>query len=171
MFSSKIYESWRSLQYEKFSFLVKHYPQFFTGTILDLACGNNFLKHYFKSKNVNINIISSDIVLNAKHSHNLHEPLVQCNISGGDVVADGANLPFPSESFEKIISIDALHLFRPDLRVLKKGGLILASIFFNDDNFEERKSLLYSRLEGLFVTNELIFKGQEKELFVLARSI
>ncbi len=152
MFSSKIYESWRSLQYEKYAFLLEKFPDFFSGVILDVGCGNNFLKDYLKSRGIGMAVIGVDI-------------------ADGDVVADGANLPFPSESFEKIISIDALHLFRPDLRVLKKGGLILASIFFNDDNFEERKSLLYSRLEGLFVINELIFKGQEKELFVLARSI
>lgn len=138
------------MQYEKYEFLLNKFPDFFDSIILDIGCGNNFLKECLKSKNIKANIIGVDI-------------------DGGNVIADANNLPFADECFEKIICIDALHLFEPDLRMLKSGGMILASIFFNDDNFEERKSLLYSRLEGLFVTNELIFKGQEKELFILAK--
>ncbi len=152
MFSSQIYESWRSLQYEKYDFLLSKIPDFFDGTILDSGCGNSFLKRYLKTRNINANIIGVDI-------------------ADGDIVADASSLPFPDECFEKIACIDAIHLFNPDLRVLKKGGMILASVFFNDDSYTGKRRILMDKLFGLKIIDEFIFNGRENELFVLARKI
>ena len=151
MFSAQVYESWRATQYEKYAFLLDQLPGFFEGAILDIGCGNNFLKQYLKTKDIRANIIGIDIEY-------------------GDLIADGSSLPFPSETFDKIICIDALHLFKPDLHALKKGGVILASIFFNDGNYEEKRKILMDKLPGLKITNEFIFAGKEKELFVVARN-
>ncbi len=150
MFSSYIYESWRETQYEKYAFLLERLPGFFNGNILDIGCGDNFLKQYLQARNIDTEIIGVDI-------------------NGGDITADAGNLPFPDECFEKIICVDALHLFNADIRVLKKGGLMLASIFFNDGNYEEKRRMLLDKLSNMKIMKEFIFDGREKELFVLAR--
>ena len=153
MFSSQIYESWRSAQNEKFAFLLEHIPNLFTDTVLDLACGQNFLKQFLESKNIGCKVIGADI-------------------EGGDVVADANNLPFVDGSFEKIICIDALHLFGNDFqRILKRNGTILAGIFFNNESFEEKRRLLLKKLDGLKIIDELIFIGKENELFIVARRL
>ncbi len=151
MFSSKIYESWHSLQNEKYAFLLEKFPDFFSGVVLDIGCGNNFLKQFLKARNIKTVIIGLDI-------------------SGGDIMADASNLPFADASFEKIICVDAIHLFDNDFtRILKKNGLALVSMFFNDGNYEDRKKLLKSKLNGLTITGEFVFAGREKEFFVLAK--
>ena len=149
MFSFQIYESWRNVQYEKYAFLLEKFPNFFSGKILDIGCGKNFLKQYLQGK-TEANIIGTDT-------------------SGGDVIADANHLPFPDESFSRIVCIDALHLFDCDFRVLKKNGLAIVSIFFNDKNFEEKRRTLLQKLSDLTIINEFIFAGKEKELFFLAK--
>ncbi len=150
MFSSEIYESWRAAQSEKFAFLLERIPDFFSGTILDVGCGKDFLKDYLKEKKIDCTIIGTDV-------------------NGGDVIADANDLPFANESFDKIICIDSIHLFNNDFqRILKKNGTIIVGIFFNDSSYEEKRKMLLKKLDGLKILNEFIFSGREKELFVVA---
>ena len=151
MFSSEIYESWRATQSEKFAFLLEKEPDFFSGTVLDLACGPGFLERFLKENNIGCEIISTDT-------------------NGGNVVADANALPFPDNSFQRIICIDAIHLINNDFqRTLKKNGIIIVGIFFSNHSYEEKRDMLASKLAGLKILNEYIFIGKEKELFVVAK--
>ena len=86
------------------------------------------------------------------------------------VLADGSNLPFKINCFDSIISIDAMHLVHGSdfQRVLKPGGFALMSIFFNEQNYEERKGMLLQKLGGMEIAGEFEIQGKEKEYVVVA---
>ena len=153
MFSKKIYDSWRTLQYEKFAFLLDKFPSFFSGRVLDVGCGENFLREFLQEKDVVASTIGVDL-------------------DQGDVIADANSLPFRDATFSRIICVDALHLFENDSsRLLKKGGLFLTGTFFNDANYNKKREMLARKLAGLEILEEVIFPGKEKEIFILAKRL
>jgi ubiquinone/menaquinone biosynthesis C-methylase UbiE len=77
------------------------------------------------------------------------------NLPGLDFVqGDAQNLPFPDESFDAVINVEASHIY-PDFgrfvrevaRVLRPGGHFLHSDFRNRDNFAEWDALTQTPLK------------------------
>lgn len=157
MFFSKVYGSWKKIQEDKYAAILENFPQAFSGRVFDIGSGPCFLKEFLLRKGVNVDMISADI----ENSENI------------DVLCDGSVLPFKSSCFDAVVSIDSMHLIktRDFARVLKKNGLVLFSIFFNRENFPERKKLLESKLYGLEIISEKTIIGKENEYVVLARKV
>lgn len=93
------------------------------GFLLDLAGGTGRVSFHFAGPNTNILVcdINRSMLKQVKHKKGLL-PLQ----------ADSAQLPFPSDTFDGILLVDALHHFlKPQnavsemLRVLKPGGRLL----------------------------------------------
>jgi ubiquinone/menaquinone biosynthesis C-methylase UbiE len=86
------------------------------------------------------------------------------------VLGDGNTLPFKDESFDSLISVDTMHLIKGNdfARVLKKGGLALFTIFFNDENYEQRRQLLRERVKPLAILQEFDTHTREKEHVIIA---
>lgn len=143
MFFSRVYESWHKMQKRKYSILKKLN---LSGRILDIGCGP-----FFK----NSGIIGLDIDKNCRPT----------------VIADGNELPFRENSFDTVISIDAIHLIKSKdfRRVLKPDGFALLSIFFNRQNYNEKRSMLRKKLNGFEIIDEFTIDDKESEYFVLAR--
>lgn len=132
------------------------FDEVFSGLILDIGCGFGYLEKVHKG-----NYIGIDTSLEM-----LGKPVAIFP----RVLGDGNEMPFKDCSFDAIICIDAIHLLdKQDFtRVLKQGGLALFSIFFNKQNFHEKKEMVLSKLTGLEIVKEFEVHGKENEFFVLA---
>ena len=168
MFFNKIYNSWKSIQFEKyeeiFQILGKDFfqktdaPRYvFSSTkkILDIGCGNCDFEFFLKNKKIKYKIISLD----KEENKNL------------SVKGSGDTLPFKKSSFDLIISIDTMHLIRKNdfKRVLKENGIILFSIFFNKINFFEKKKILKEKLNDFKILSEFVISKKENEYVVVAK--
>ena len=110
--------------------------------VLDLGCGNGRLYEFLKDKKIDYTgVDSSERLLGlAKEKHGKGAKFVK---------GDALSLPFPDESFDKIISIAVLHhipskearkkFLGEARRVLKKNGVLVLSVW----NMRQRK---YARL-------------------------
>lgn len=152
MFSSQVYSSWKEVQEEKYSAILA-LPDIFAGRILDIGSGSGYLEKFLAEKGIKADIVCIDIE------------------KAAGVRADGAALPFKEDSFDTIISIDAMHLIKGGdfVRVLKNGGFALLALFFNDGNYEERVNLLRGKLHGLEIIAEFELRGRENEYVIVAR--
>ena len=153
MFSTKIYSSWRETQRNKYTKIFDRVgTDFFSGLVLDIGAGLGYLQQFLKEKGFEADIITLDI----------EEP--------AQIIADGGKLPFRDNSFDAVISIDAMHLIKGSdfKRVLKNGGLALLALFFNI-NYVERKNLLKEKLMGFEILAEFELHGRENEYIMLAR--
>lgn len=158
MFFSKIYGGWEGVQREKYESIFGIIGNEFLSTLfmkrtLDIGCGNGFLKKFIEERGIDSRIHGIDV-----------EP-------GGDAIADGDCLPFRNECFDFVVIIDTMHLLAGDdfRRVLKKRGFALLATFFNDDNLQERRSMLHRKLRGFEIMAEFEARGQENEYVILAR--
>lgn len=162
MLSKNIYQSWHGLQKQKFVEMKKHLgstvDEIFRGKlVLDIGCGFGYFEKSFKGKFVGLD---NDITM------------LRGNVAiFPRVLGDGDKLPFKNETFDTVISIDTMHLLKNDdfLRVLKQGGSALLSVFFNNDNYTERRDMLLSKVKGMKVVKEFDIMGREKEFVVVAR--
>ena len=86
------------------------------------------------------------------------------------VLADAKDLPFKSDSFDVVISIDTMHTVEGiDFhRVLRKDGIILLSLFFNDENYLDKRKMLLEKVKGMKVLKEFELSGREKEYVIVA---
>ncbi|MBI2579526.1 MAG: methyltransferase domain-containing protein [Candidatus Aenigmarchaeota archaeon] len=135
MFFPEIYGGWEGVQREKYESIFgaiggEFLSRLFRRKTLDIGCGRGFLKKFLEERGIEANMYGADI-----------EP-------GGDVMADGDCLPFKNEAFDFVVSIDTMHLLAGDdfRRVLKKRGFALLGVFFNNDNFQERRGMLRHKL-------------------------
>ncbi len=162
MFSSGIYASWQKVQKEKFRQAKKHLGPlmddiFENKIVLDVGCGSGYLEGKFKG-----NFIGIDRELSMlKNSVAMFQK----------VLADAKDLPFLEESFDTVVSIDTMHTVEGTdfQRVLKEGGIALLSIFFNDENYPERKEMLLKKIGSMKILHEFELTGREKEYVVIAR--
>jgi SAM-dependent methyltransferase len=161
MITTDIYGSWQKLQEEKFGKMKKRidgelWRKLFRGVMLDLGCGNGYLQ-----KEVDARFIGLD---------NDRDMLVKSVSVFPRVLGDGNRLPFADYSFDSIISVDTMHLIesRDFKRVLRPGGMVLFSIFFNDSNYSDRRKMLLDKLGDFVVLDEFVLDTKEKEYVVIA---
>ena len=161
-FFTGVYESWQKTQQEKFRKIKNRlsketFSQIFSvERVLDIGCGNGYLeKEYKKTK-----IIGVDIDLKMLSKNVCLFPRV---LGSAEV------LPFKKWSFDSIVSIDTMHLVhnKDFLRVLKPGGFVLFSMFFNE-NYEDRRKMLLDKLCQLKILEEFVLDSREKEYVVVA---
>ncbi len=161
MITTDIYGSWQRLQEEKIGKMRKRidkelWRKLFSGVMLDLGCGNGYLQKEVESKFIGID--------------NDRDMLAKSASIFPRVLGDGNRLPFADYSFDSIISIDTMHLIESGdfTRVLRPGGLVLFSIFFNDENYEKRRKMLLDKLKDFVLLDEFVLDTKEKEYVVIA---
>ena len=161
-FSSGIYGSWQRLQKEKFVQIKKHLGPlsdeiFGNKIILDVGCGFGYLEDEFKEKFIGVD---KDITM-LKNSVAIFPK----------VLANAKDLPFLDGSFDVVISIDTMHTVEglDFQRILKEGGICLLSIFFNDENYSQRRGMLMEKVSGMKVLHEFELLGREKEYVIIAK--
>ena len=153
MFSPQIYSSWKETQEQKYKAILQFFPEVFCGLVLDMGSGKGYLEEFLKKRNIDANIVGIDV----------EKP--------SSILASGNELPFKGNSFDRIVCIDSIHLISSNdfRRVLKKGGLALISIFFNQENFNEKEKLVEDKLSGFRIISSRVIRGKESEYMVLAR--
>lgn len=160
-FMPGIYGSWQRIQEAKYKEMKTRlgdtFDEIFSGTILDIGCGFGYLEKTFKGRYIGLDN-SADMLRNQVALF-------------PRVLGNGSSLPFKNSSFDSVISIDAMHLIEGSdfRRVLKINGHALVSIFFNSQNYEERKALLLGKLANMNIIAEFEIHGKEKEYFAVAR--
>jgi len=162
MISTSVYKSWEAIQKEKYDHIAKHTDKelfsriFHKKLILDIGCGCGYLQKTFSGDFIGID--------------NDAEMLAKSVAIFPKVRGDGNFLPFKDGVFDTIISIDTIHLIKwyDFLRVLKPGGLVLFSLFFNDENYDEKKKLLRKKVSDLVVLQEFDMHTKEKEHVIVA---
>lgn len=152
MFSPQIYSSWKETQEQKYKAILQFFPEVFYGLVLDIGSGKGYLEEFLSGK-IDANIVGIDV----------EKP--------SSILASGSELPFKDNSFDRIVCIDSMHLISSNdfHRVLKKGGLALISIFFNQENFNEKDKLVEDKLSGFKIISSKIADGKESEYMVLAK--
>ncbi len=155
MYFSHIYQSWEGLQKQKYERIFSVIGKdFLSGKlILDIGSGKGYLEKFLSD--IDCKIISLDTDKTASI----------------DVLGSSDNLPFRNECFDVVISIDTMHLTKGNdfSRVLKENGIALLAAFFNDSNYEERKSMLKEKLDGFDIIHEFEIRGRENEYVVAGR--
>ncbi|MFH0832907.1 MAG: class I SAM-dependent methyltransferase [Candidatus Aenigmatarchaeota archaeon] len=148
MFFPKVYKSWNNIQKKKYSEIFKKIV--LSGLVLDLGCGPSRLEKFISGKMIRLDVDKA------------------CK---PDIIASGDELPFKNDSFDAVISIDTMHLVKGSdfKRVLKPRGLALFSLFFNKQNYDDRKAMLIKKLESFDIANEFTIEGKENEYVVLAK--
>lgn len=161
-FSSGIYKSWQAIQKQKFVEIKKRLGSlssdlFHRRLILDIGCGFGYFEREFRG-----NFIGIDNNLAMLRGQVAVFPRV---------LAAAEQLPFQSSSFDTIISMDAMHSIQNSdfLRVLKANGLAMFSIFFNNENYSDRKNTILKKLTSMEIVKEFDVHGKEKEYVVVAR--
>ncbi len=147
----KIYEKWMLATQEKKIkvILSKLNPN---GLILDVGCGPGVLEKY-------LNTIALDV----------NEDYLK-GIKGKRVKGSGNAIPFKSNVFDWVFCIDTIHLLKNAgemIRVLKKHGKLVVSIFCNEHNLEEKKKYLKSFLKDLEIVEEFLIKTEKEWDFVV----
>ncbi len=160
-FSPGIYASWQGMQKEKFIQIKNHLGPLSDGIfrnklILDIGCGFGYLENEFRGDFIGVDrdlsMIKNSVAVFPK------------------VLADAKFLPFVDESFDTIVSVDTMHTVDgiDFQRVLKEGGISLLSIFFNNDNYSERRKMLLEKVSGMKILHEFELIGKEKEYVLIA---
>ena len=162
MFFSDIYSSVEQNQREKLSLLSERLDfSFLRGRILDIGCGTCVLESFLEEKGFDL---SGFVCIDPDPK------MLSQNRSSARPVQASYESFSPECEFDAVVCIDSIHLFKGDpARHLKKNGFLLASIFFNPGNLEEKRRLLLKRLESCEIVQELFIPAKESEFFVLAR--
>lgn len=124
-----------------FYFWEKIFPSYvFKGDILEIGAGTCWISSLIKYKNPDVEIIATDVAMNALKKGKEIEKIVGGKIDSF-IACDGEKLPFRNECFDIIVGASIVHHFsNPEkgtseiFRVLKKGGFYL-SILELEANF------------------------------------
>jgi SAM-dependent methyltransferase len=161
---SEIYDSWEAVQKEKFEMIFqvlgKDFPSCMKNKcILDLGAGSGFLEEFLESRGIgtkNIVCLEPDKIM-IKHYKNF-------------VMGSGEKTPFKKNVFDIAFLFDVMHLVDcPDFSSLKRGCLIIATIFYNDGNYSEKRARLLKKLSIFDILEEFSIDSKEKEFVVIAR--
>ena len=156
MFFSKIYRSWKEIQERKYEQILEN-VDLRNKKILDIGSGNFYLEKFLSKKGIEADVTSLDI-----ETTDSEFPFV---------LADGNRIPFKDSTFDIVVSIDTMHLIKSNdfRRVLKSNGFAMLSIFFNRENYDEKKNMLKAKIKDFEIVKEFELEGKENEYFVLAR--
>ena len=161
IFSPDVYSSWKGLQKEKFKSIKRllgpfEADMFRDKLTLDIGCGFGYLEKEFQGSFVGID---NNLSMLTKQVTDFPR-----------VLGDGDKMPFLDCSFDTIISIDTVHLLKMDdyTRVLKPGGIVLFSTFFNRENYQEKKEMMMEKIGKLEFIKDFEIHGKEKEYVVIA---
>jgi SAM-dependent methyltransferase len=161
MLSTDVYGSWDRIQAEKFRRMKGRLhgeilEKLLQGQVLDIGCGSGFLQRELPGDYIGVD--------------NDEKMLRSSVVQFPRVLGDGNKLPFSDYSFDSIVSMDTMHLIRTKdfARVLRPGGLVLFTTFFNDENYEDRRKMLLEKLKDFVIVDEFTMDTKEKEYVVVA---
>ncbi len=148
MLTDEIYENWMGpTQRKKILKILKEVKIPKSAKVLDIGCGPGFLEEKIPWA------VAVDI--NTEYLE---------KIKGEKILASGDELNF-SQEFDFVFCIDIIHLLKNPKKVidyLKPGGLLIATIFCNENNYKERFENLKELFSGLKLEKEFLVK-EEKE--------
>ncbi len=162
-FFPAIYDSWDTLQREKFQQILEKLGKEFASDlkkkrILDIGAGAGYLEDFLAGKNIpakNVIAIEPDRKM-LKSTRNF-------------VLGKAEEMPFRKGSFDAAFILDAIHLLNFDGECLKKNGIIIVSLFCNDENTEEKRGMIAEKLKGFAIQTEFVTDTKEKEIVIVAR--
>ncbi|RLJ10064.1 MAG: hypothetical protein DRP15_01355, partial [Candidatus Aenigmatarchaeota archaeon] len=160
-FSHVIYDSWKGKQNEKFETLFNKIDlDALGGLILDLGSGSGFLGEFLKTSGIDtLNFVELEI----------DKDMIRKSYGEKRILGDGNNPPFKDEMFDWVFCIDAVHMIECNLSCLvKPGGYIIISLFFNQENLQDKKEIIMRKIGDFEILEEFIHEGQENELFIFA---
>lgn len=151
-FFSRVYSSWDDIQKEKYEALNKILKIFEGKKLLDIGSPDDRFLEFLKANRIEADVVAIDIE------------------GKPDVLGDGNHIPFPDNSFDAVVSIDAMHFIKTNdfERILGESGIALFGIFFNNENFEEKRRMIIKKLKNFNIIDEFEIHGKENEYFVLA---
>ena len=168
MFSPKVYESWKDIQRQKFDTILNvlgkdFIANLFAGRrVLDIGVGFGYFEEFLHETSIKANIIGID---------RDHESAKKCNVPL--VIGNANRLPFKSAVFDIILAIDSFHSVKSGdfSRVLKKNGIALITMFFNDYNYDKICADVKDKLVSFDIICAFEIRGKENEYVVLARKL
>ncbi|GEM_PF-1825144 len=173
MFFESVYKSWKPKQFAKYEHLSKQLDlKIFDGKkVLDIASGPCWFEEFLAKQKIDV---SNFLCVDKSEKH-----LKEKNVAVKILAADASSLSLPGK-FDAIVALDCLHLFDFDFRkYLKKNSFVLASLFFNKQNIEERRNFLKQKLKWLKIKKEIVIQEEptyekrlsvsESEIFILAK--
>lgn len=156
MFSYKIYKSWKRIQMKKFKEIVERVGKdiFKKEFILEVGSGPGYFEEFIS----NTKIFCLD-----KNLESLRK-----NQSKYKILGDGDKLPF-KRVFDVIICFDTFHLIdgKDFVNVLKRGGLVIGSMFFNRENKMDRLREILTKLRDFKILDIFDIGGEEREVVVV----
>lgn len=168
MFSPKIYGSWKDVQREKYESILnilgrEFIRSMFAGRrVLDMGIGFGYFEEFLRESRIGSTIVGID--RDCEAAKRCRAPLV---------VGNANRLPFRSGAFDIILSIDTFHSVKSAdfSRVLRKKGLALITMFFNDYNYDKVQQDIKDKLWGFEIICAFEIRGKENEYVVLARKL
>ncbi len=168
MFFPKVYESWKDIQRQKYesilNILGKEFVKgLFSGKrVLDMGVGFGYFEDFLHESRIDANIIGID--RDKEAAKRCRVPLI---------IGNANRLPFRSGAFDIVLSIDSFHSINSSdfARVLRKRGIALITMFFNDYNYEHIRAATKEKLLGFEVICAFEIRGKENEYVILARKI
>ena len=168
MFFPKVYESWRNIQRQKYESILnilgkEFVKNIFSGKrVLDLGIGFGYFEDFLHENKVKANIIGLD---------RDEEAVKRCKVPL--VIGNANRLPFKSSAFDILLSIDSFHSIKSSAfaRVLKKRGIALITMFFDDYNYDKIREEVKEKLFGFEILCAFEIRAKENEYVVLARKL
>ncbi len=146
--TDEIYENWMGeTQRKKIFKILKEVFVPKNSRVLDIGCGPGFLEEKIPWA------VAVDI-----------NPEYLKKIKGEKFLASGDSLPYKKE-FDFVFCIDILHLLKNPRKIieyLKPGGLLIATIFCNENNYNERFAKLKELFSGMKLEKEFLVKGEKE---------
>lgn len=168
MYTPKIYESWKNIQRQKYESIINILGKEFVRNllsgrrVLDLGIGFGYFEDFLEESMIKSSIIGLD--RDEEAARKCRVPLV---------IGNANRLPFRSGTFDVLLSIDSFHSVKSGdfVRVLKRKGLALITMFFNDHSYEKVRGELKEKLVGFDIVCAFELHGRENEYVVLARKL
>ncbi|MEM7826820.1 MAG: methyltransferase domain-containing protein [Candidatus Aenigmatarchaeota archaeon] len=158
---SEIYNSWKNIQEQKYKVILdllkKENVKLSEGLVLDIGCGPFYFESFLEKNGIDTsNFFYLDIEARNPSKH--------------FVLGDANAIPFKPRTFFVVFCIDVIHLINnPNelYEITKENGLILASLFFNKENMEERTAEILDKLNRFKILREVLLTGRESEIIIL----
>jgi len=161
-FFPAIYGSWEDMQKEKFRMIFGKLGDNFIRSmknkkILDIGAGAGYLGDFLAEKGIeNIIALEPDRKMPGTKNSFIH--------------GKAEDMPFKPATFDFAFIIDTIHLAkRIDASCLKKNGIVVVSLFCNDENIEEKREMMLEKINDFEMQTEFTTDTREKEIVIIAR--